>query len=479
MPDKTYNKVEINGTTYLDLSEDTVEEDNLIEGFTAHDRNGASITGTVVIPTKTSDLINDSGFITGMTILSYGNSTWADFLEAYNANKVVYCRASSNSNPASGSQTRLAFMAYVNNAANPTEVEFQYYRSVSSHSATQQGDQVYVYKLNNKGTWSVIVREAYSKVIAGSGLSSSYANSAITLSTTPDATKQDVLVSGTNIKTINSQSLLGSGDITIGGSNDIFIATYGTTTSAEIEQAYQTGKAIFVYYGGKMMQFAYRSSSTKHYFMSWRYEADNYYTITCDNDSWNNSVSPAVTFSDIPTTISALIDDVGIASRDDIYPIGSYYETADFLFNPNDSFGGNWVNVYVDGGSQPDGYTPHIKWHKINADIPVCAISWEYTAMATNVIQFFPMASSMSATITWETWVNDFTGFGQVMIDENDTVLYSVPEVAQLGKVIVYSGEYHISLDPNFDQPVSAHDYIDPYNNGQGRIYYVMDPNNI
>ena len=38
-----------------------------------------------------------SGYITGMTILSYGNSTWTEFLEAYNLKKVVYCRASSNS----------------------------------------------------------------------------------------------------------------------------------------------------------------------------------------------------------------------------------------------------------------------------------------------------------------------------------------------------------------------------------------------
>lgn len=32
------------------------------------------------------------------------------------------------------------------------------------------------------------------------------------------ATKQDTLVSGTNIKTVNGNSLLGSGDITISGS---------------------------------------------------------------------------------------------------------------------------------------------------------------------------------------------------------------------------------------------------------------------
>lgn len=133
------------------------------------------------IPTKVSQLTNDSGFITGMTILSYGSSTWADFEAAYNANKVVYCRASSNANPASGSQTRLAFMAYVNNATTPTNVEFQYYRSVKSHTASQQGDQVFVYKLDKTSGWSVTVREAYTKIVAGTGLDSSYANGTLSL----------------------------------------------------------------------------------------------------------------------------------------------------------------------------------------------------------------------------------------------------------------------------------------------------------
>ena len=134
-----------------------------------------------VVPTKTSDLTNDSGFITGMTILSYGSSTWNDFITAYNANKVVYCRASSNANPATGSQTRLAFMAYVNNATSPTSVEFQYYRSVSSHSASQQGDQVFVYTLTSAGAWSVTTREAMSKIATGTNMSSSYSNGTITL----------------------------------------------------------------------------------------------------------------------------------------------------------------------------------------------------------------------------------------------------------------------------------------------------------
>lgn len=137
---------------------------------------------TTTIPTKTSDLTNDSNFMSGMTILAYGKNTWSDFITAYTSNHVVYCRASSSSNPASGSQTRMAFMAYVNNETNPTEVEFQYYRSVSSHSATQQGDQVYVYKLNNSGTWSVTVRESYTKIAAGTNMSQAYSNGTLTLS---------------------------------------------------------------------------------------------------------------------------------------------------------------------------------------------------------------------------------------------------------------------------------------------------------
>lgn len=119
-----------------------------------------------------------------MVILKYGISTWADFMEVYQENAVVYCRASSSANPATGSQTILAFMAYVNNAESPTNVEFQYYRSVNQHSITQQGDQVYAYKLDKNSGWSVTVREAMSKIAVGTGLTSSYASGILTLSST-------------------------------------------------------------------------------------------------------------------------------------------------------------------------------------------------------------------------------------------------------------------------------------------------------
>lgn len=127
---------------------------------------------------------DDSIDADGLVILSYGNSTWQDFLDAYNENAIVYCRASSEVNPATGSQGRLAFMAFITNPTNPTAVEFQYFRSVTKKDAAQQCDQIYVYKLTSANKWTVEVRNVATKIIAGTGLSSTYDNGEITLEAT-------------------------------------------------------------------------------------------------------------------------------------------------------------------------------------------------------------------------------------------------------------------------------------------------------
>lgn len=120
-------------------------------------------------------------------IMKYGESNaWAKFIDAYTNNKIVYCRASSNSNPASGSQTRLAFMAYVNNETTPTSVEFQYVRSVSSKTDSQQGDQVFVYTLTSTGggTWSVASRNMAPKINVSGAITKTFttgANATITI----------------------------------------------------------------------------------------------------------------------------------------------------------------------------------------------------------------------------------------------------------------------------------------------------------
>jgi hypothetical protein len=57
---------------------------------------------TVAISGSYNDLTDTPTIPPFMSLLSYGNSTWQDFITAYNSNSVVYCRASSNSNPATG-----------------------------------------------------------------------------------------------------------------------------------------------------------------------------------------------------------------------------------------------------------------------------------------------------------------------------------------------------------------------------------------
>ena len=62
----TYNKVTINNQTLIDLSSDTVTPNTLLNGVTAHDNSGASITGTYV-PSGGTTINNQNKIITPTT----------------------------------------------------------------------------------------------------------------------------------------------------------------------------------------------------------------------------------------------------------------------------------------------------------------------------------------------------------------------------------------------------------------------------
>lgn len=150
--------------------------------FTGTDGTNVGTSGLVPAPTvaDANKYLNANGSwenaMTRMVIARYGVSTYAEVLDAYQKGWIIYARASSNSNPATGNQLRLGFLAYVNDMTTPTEFEFQYYRSVSSHTDSQQGDQVYVYKLNKNSGWSVTVRSAFTKLIPSTGLTHTFVN---------------------------------------------------------------------------------------------------------------------------------------------------------------------------------------------------------------------------------------------------------------------------------------------------------------
>ena len=62
--DMGVNKVEFGGETIIDLMGDTVTPQSLLRGYSAHNKAGELIEGLAVVPTKVSELENDSKFIT-------------------------------------------------------------------------------------------------------------------------------------------------------------------------------------------------------------------------------------------------------------------------------------------------------------------------------------------------------------------------------------------------------------------------------
>lgn len=58
------NQVIYGGETLIDLRNDTVTPETLAEGVTAHAASGEEVVGTMVIPTKVSQLENDAGYLT-------------------------------------------------------------------------------------------------------------------------------------------------------------------------------------------------------------------------------------------------------------------------------------------------------------------------------------------------------------------------------------------------------------------------------
>lgn len=69
-----YSKIVINGVTKIDLTADTVDAAHLLEGFTAHGKNGAPITGTCTFDADTGDATATAAeILTGKTAYVKGS----------------------------------------------------------------------------------------------------------------------------------------------------------------------------------------------------------------------------------------------------------------------------------------------------------------------------------------------------------------------------------------------------------------------
>ena len=95
--------------------------------------------------------------------------------------------------------------------------------------------------------------------------------------------KQPKLTAGENIN-ISEDNVISST-----GGGGVFWATYGTTTSAEIEAAYQAGKAVMCFYGNLIYVMTVRGSATSHALRV--VNGDYEYGIACSSNRWTNESS--------------------------------------------------------------------------------------------------------------------------------------------------------------------------------------------
>lgn len=115
-----------------------------------------------------------------------------------------------------------------------------------------------------------------------------------------------------------------------GGSSvtEVFKATYGTTTSAQIEDAYQAGKIIICIYNNFIYQMVYRYSSTVHYFVA--PYGEFHYQIYCNNNNWASSSVELAFASDIAGKANKVteeeISSAGAVSES-LYPNTIYHFT--------------------------------------------------------------------------------------------------------------------------------------------------------
>jgi hypothetical protein len=111
---------------------------------------------------------NPSGFMTEMFIATYGQTSYQDIKDAYNAHKIVYCYVPNVTG------NRMAFLAFIG-TGNSGNFEFQYYRSLTPGKRPSDvfGDELYTYIRDTRG-WQTGKRYTCNIISAGDGLYSNY-----------------------------------------------------------------------------------------------------------------------------------------------------------------------------------------------------------------------------------------------------------------------------------------------------------------
>lgn len=188
---------------------------------------------------------NPSGFMTEMFMATYGQTSYQDIKDAYNAHKIVYCYVPNVTG------NRMAFLAFVG-TGNSGNFEFQYYRSLTPGKRPSDvfGDELYTYIRDTRG-WQTGKRYTCNIISAGDGLYSNYTTASdkgyFTLNLSSDYVNAITSVSS-KLETISANAPL-SGDgtsanplgfdmtaaYTIDGTNGITAVPNATTNKVVVQ----------------------------------------------------------------------------------------------------------------------------------------------------------------------------------------------------------------------------------------------------
>ena len=171
---------------------------------------------STTIPTKTSDLVNDSGYITSAPVASVNGQTGTVVLDADDVgalpDSTVIPTKTSDLNNDSG------FLTSAVTSFNGSTGAVTYTAPVTSVNTKTGAVSLTASDVGALPDSTVIPSAATATPLvdgtAAIGSSSKYAKEDHVHPT--DTSRQEALVSGTNIKTVNGTSLLGSGDVSVG-----------------------------------------------------------------------------------------------------------------------------------------------------------------------------------------------------------------------------------------------------------------------
>lgn len=130
--------------------------------------------------------------------------------------------------------------------------------------------------------------------------------------------KQDALISGESIKTINGQSLLGKGNIELEGKDDVFVAIFGETKYQEVVEAYNKHQHVMCIYENTLYSLFKLTPNSNAVFTGIN---DLYtYRLICQTDNvWYTTIKEMETIGNKVTTLSSASTNTQYPSAKAVY----------------------------------------------------------------------------------------------------------------------------------------------------------------